>query len=304
MSRTRETANFGRIVGRKNLIINGGFDIWQRGTSFTSPSDYTADRWRVSSTSSQGGAENISRQEFSLGQTEVPGNPQFFARCDRTAAGSIFNGTFAQRIENVRTLAGKTVTISFYAKAAAAKTLIMRFVQVFGRGSGSSDNVITNIGDLSLGTSWQKYTFTVEVPSIAGKTIAGDDSFIQFSIDEADNFSPFTLDIAQVQIEEGEIATPFEQRSVGEELALCSRYYETLGRHDMYRTNTDNSIKTLDWVFAVKKRASPSVDIGGSINAGSPIAGNLSPEAVRFVDSSASTGATTVLSGLQADAEL
>ena len=61
----------------RNKIINGNFDVWQRGTSF-SASGYCADRWRSYYT---GGTTTVfSQQSFTLGQTDVPDNPEFYAR--------------------------------------------------------------------------------------------------------------------------------------------------------------------------------------------------------------------------------
>ena len=65
------------------------------------------------------------------------------------------------------------------------------------------------------------------MPSISGKTIGtNEDSFIELGFDyRAEVNNTFTIDIANVQLESGSVATPFEDRSFGEELALCQRYY-------------------------------------------------------------------------------
>ena len=60
--------------GRKNLFINGGFDVWQRGTSLAGATSYLADRWFNGTTETQ------SRQAFTVGQTEVGGNPTYYHR--------------------------------------------------------------------------------------------------------------------------------------------------------------------------------------------------------------------------------
>lgn len=203
---------------RKNYLINGNFDIWQRGTSSTASGYKTADRWYVAA---GGGTMTFSRQAFAAGQTDVPNNPTYFARHNQTAGGT--DPYMVQHIENVFTLAGQTVTVSFYAKAASAFTTgNLYFAQRFG--TGGSTSVYTSLGTISVGTGWQKYTLTATLPSIAGKTI-GSNNTMSFYI-----FFPssttFTFDIAQVQVEEGSEATNFEYRSVGEELALCQRYFE------------------------------------------------------------------------------
>jgi hypothetical protein len=65
------------LEANRNKIINGNFDVWQRGTSF-SALGYGADRWRSYYT---GGTTTVySQQSFTLGQTDVPDNPEFYAR--------------------------------------------------------------------------------------------------------------------------------------------------------------------------------------------------------------------------------
>ena len=101
-------------LSSRNKLINGNFDVWQRGTSFSSTvsgtSAYTADRWKAGG----GTSTTVSRQAFTLGQTDVPGEPTYYARWAITNNSQ--NYEFQQRIEDVRTLAGKKATISFYAR--------------------------------------------------------------------------------------------------------------------------------------------------------------------------------------------
>ena len=78
-------------------------------------------------------------------------------------------------------------------------------------------------------TSWTKVSRTFTVPTFSGKTF-GETNYMCINI--SPNYqlnSVYTLDIAQVQLEEGSVATPFEVRPYGLELALCQRYYRTLG---------------------------------------------------------------------------
>jgi hypothetical protein len=205
-----------------NLIINGNFDIWQRGTTY----DYsvqstrydTADRWMMRSTASSD--VTISQQIFTVGQTVVPGNPTYFLRWDITSYTEAF-GKLQQRIENVRVVSGQDVTVSFWAKADSACDITVSMLQDFGT-SGSSDVETTPVAK-TLSTSWQKFTETITVPSVSGKTISGGDDFlaIGFGMPQAAR----TVDFAQVKVEIGSVATPFQPRSIGEELALCQRYF-------------------------------------------------------------------------------
>ena len=236
----------------RNKIINGNFDIWQRGTSLGSGTGerFLADRFLNQSV---GSTYTTIQQPFTLGQTQVPGEPTYF---HRTVVSSVVGANnrcvLAQRIESVRTLAGKTATLSFYAKADTAKPMSVEFNQVFGTG-GSPSSTIESIGvqKFNLTTSWQKFTINVTIPTISGKTLGtnnNDSLTIIFWFDAHSNFNSRTnslgqqsgtFDIAQVQLEEGPIATPFEQRPIGTELALCQRYFQILGgvsgsRHDSW----------------------------------------------------------------------
>ena len=210
-------------VGRKNLIINGGFDVWQRGTSF-GLSAVTADRWKAST----GTTGTISRQNFTVGQTDVPNEPEFYLSYNKTGTADYVH--FYHPIEGVRNGAGQQVTLSFYAKADASTTTKINLVQNFG--SGGSTAVTTSAGaNETFTTSWQRFTKTVTLPSISGKTI-GTSNYLRLDFFFGNQISSWTgtVDIANVQLEIGSTATAFEHRSYGEELALCQRYFH---RHDV-----------------------------------------------------------------------
>ena len=222
------------IFSNRNHIINGNFDVWQRGTSF-STAGYGADRWVNGFV---GSSPTQSRQSFTLGQTDVPNEPKYFCRSTVTSsAGASNHAILYQPIEGVRTFAGQTCTVSFWAKADASKDIAVEFSQNFGTG-GSPSSDVTGVGvtTFSLTTSWQKFTATVSVPSISGKTLGTNDNdqlIVIFWFDAGSDFNARTnslgqqsgtFDIAQVQLEVGDTATQFEHRSIGQEFALCQRY--------------------------------------------------------------------------------
>lgn len=223
-------------MASRNKIINGNFDIWQRGTSF-SGNEYGADRWV---NAPNGSSMTQSRQSFTLGQTDVPNEPAYFCRSTVTSSAGAGNyAILVHRVEGVRTLAGQTCTLSFWAKADASKNIAVEFAQYFGSG-GSPSSAANNLGTTtcSLTTSWQKFTVTVSLPSISGKTLGtNNNDYLTLNLwfDAGSNFNSRTnslgqqsgtFDIAQVQLEAGDVATPFEVRHIGQELALCQRYYQ------------------------------------------------------------------------------
>lgn len=213
--------------GSTNAIINGAFDIWQRGTSFTNPGlfNYTADRFTVYNDGS-GGTRTVSRQTFTPGTAPVAGyeNAYFFRYAESSAtSGATFN-VIDQRIEDVRTLAGQTATFSFWAKADASRSLDVYFEQNFG--SGGSTTVTGSTTSFSLTTSWQRFSVVMSIPSISGKTI-GTSSFLEIRFSLPKNVIQ-TIDIWGIQLEAGSSATAFKRNSpsIQGELAACQRYYE------------------------------------------------------------------------------
>jgi len=157
----------------KNKILNSDFSIWQRGTSFSNPASaaFTADRWSVVWDGS-GATRTVSQQTFTPGTAPVTGyEGAYFYRFNQSVAGT--SGTynlFQNRMEDVRTFAGQTVTISFWGKAAATTNLVkLNFEQEFGTGGSPSANVSTDIAstNFTLTTSWQRFTVTTTVPTTA-----------------------------------------------------------------------------------------------------------------------------------------
>lgn len=248
-------------VHRKNLLINGNFDIWQRGTGITTTGSggaYTADRWRANA--GPAGSVTVTRQAFILGQTEVPGEPSYFAQVV-TSGGADLN--FRQRIESVKTLVGGKATASFYAKAASNISIDVRLNQYFGSG-GSPSATANVIQTINLTTAWQKFSLTYDLASLAGKTLGsnGDDCIELLFFKSATNMM---LSIAQLQLEEGGVATSFEKIEQSVEFARCLRYYEagtTRWAVNALATTTNGSTFgyfSEDVTFKVLKRVTPTV---------------------------------------------
>jgi hypothetical protein len=230
----------GNYSAGKNAIINGDFNIWQRGTSFTpANAAFSADRWSHVFDGS-GATRTVSRQTFTAGNT-IPGYefPYFFRFAQSVAGtGGTYN-LFQNRMEDVRTFAGQTVTISFWGKAAASTNLVkLNLEQEFGTGGSPSAGVSTDLstGTITLTTSWQRFSYTVTVPSISGKTIGTTTSgFLGLRVWCPVN-STFTLDFVGFQVELGSTATAFQTATgtIQGELAACQRYYLRPQNTDAY----------------------------------------------------------------------
>ena len=219
----RYNANY---AAGKNKIINGDFGIWQRGTSFTNPlaGVYTADRYRTSNTTDPT-SRTISQQTFTPGTAPVAGyESQFFLRSVLTTLGSSTGIRIQNVIEDVRTMAGQTVTLSFWAKSDTTRTQPASSIdQNFG--SGGSATVATSASTYVTTTAWQRFSFTLTMPSISGKTI-GTNSHLRVSL-EQNITDGNTMDIWGVQLEAGSVATAFQTATgtLQGELAACQRYY-------------------------------------------------------------------------------
>ena len=245
------------VIGRKNYLINGNFDIWQRGTSFTA-TGYTADRWYgiVSGT----GTTTISQQSFTLGQTDVPNEPKYYLRIAKSS-GAASGDYLSSKNESVRTFAGQATVISFYAKASAATTLTPTIRQNFGTGGSPSSVNDAVKSDISVTTSWQKFTITHTFDSISGKTLGtGNNDHIELFFN-IQNGAGDSVDFAQFQWEKGSVATDFEVRPIAEELSLCQRYFELAGSGSIGRCTNTTSVQGIGGQWKVNKRTNPTLTL-------------------------------------------
>lgn len=229
--------NSGPIVGR-NKVLNGDFSIWQRGTSFslsTGVNTYTADRWFWVMPS----GTTVSRQAFSPGSAPTSGyEGQYYV--NTTITSNAQNYEMGQRIEDVRTFAGQRVTLSFWARSTVgAQPLGYALFQYFGTGGSPSSMVqctqVTGSGPYTPTSTWQRYSYTFDVPSISGKTLGtnNDHYLLVRPMQFASTTTNTSVDLWGVQLEAGNQATPFHTATPNQqtELAACQRYY--------YRMNAD-----------------------------------------------------------------
>ena len=251
-----DQANFGggQFAAGKNKIINGDLNINQRAfTTGTTNSTFVFDRFRMFNGD---GTVTGTAQTFTAGAAPVAGYEakNYFSLQSTGQTLTTANSRFAQDIESVRTLAGQTATVSFWAKAASGTPKIaVELAQEFG--SGGSSAVNTYAGQVTLSTSWARYSVTASVPSISGKTI-GTSDFLRLAL-WASAGSAFnsrtgtlgiqtnTIDFWGVQLEAGSTATPFQTASGGSqqaELAMCQRYY--------FRANSAGSYRMLGSGYA------------------------------------------------------
>jgi hypothetical protein len=223
----------------KNRLINGDFDIAQRGNTFTSTSSannddtYTLDRWYILSD----GNDTIDVTQT----TTVPTGAQNSIGLDVETINKKFG--IAQIIEasNCFDVIGGNVTLSFQAKVSSvtkldnikcaivawsgtADTVTSDIISAWGV-EGTNPTLIANAtyentpANLSVTTSFASYSVTANVDTASTKNI-----IVFIWSDVTDTTLGDFLHITNVQLESGSTATSFDYRPFGTELALCQRY--------------------------------------------------------------------------------
>lgn len=266
--------DFPAHVYRKNRLINGNFDIWQRGTSgqvgnASGPAQalYGPDRWSVYMPTNS--TATWERLAFEPGAGFNEG--RYGLRVTRTGSSDGVN--ISQKIEGVETCAGKSVTVSFYMRSSISHKCGVVLRQSFGVG-GSDGGVGVGV-EIDVTTEFKKYVVTLEVPSIKGKKRAFDGDYLEL-VYGSQGKGAYSLDLACVQLESGYIATEFERRPIAEELILCQRYFEkTFSQNIAPKNGVDISGALISivyvgqggsssqpvghWAFRVEKRTTPSI---------------------------------------------
>jgi hypothetical protein len=224
--------------GPVNAIINGAFEINQR--NFTSSTDgYGFDRWGHFPAGD--GTSTYSNEAFTLGSAPIAGfESARFARIVTVGGTNAAVRSYLNHpIESVRSFAGQTVTLSFYARAGSGTPKVApQLVQAFGSGGSPSAFVSTLAGQVTLSTNWERHTLTVAIPSIAGKTLGtanNDALYLTVNVSSGSDSAALTgslgiqnntFDFWGLQLEAGSTATPFRRNanSLQGELAACQRY--------------------------------------------------------------------------------
>ena len=211
----------------KNAIINGGLDIWQRGTSFTASGIYTADRWFNGSNT----AQTFTRQTTN-DTTNLP-TIQYCIRAQRDSGTTNTNIVgISQSIETSNSIrfAGQAVTLSFYARKGAnlSGTVTATIYsgtgtdqrRDFGAGFTGEATVVTS--SPSLTTSWVRYSITGTVATTATELAA-----LIYFVPTGTAGAADYIEITGVQLELGTTATTFSRAggTIQGELAACQRYY-------------------------------------------------------------------------------
>jgi hypothetical protein len=299
VSGTVNLLNGAQYAAGKNRVLNSNYSVWQRGTSISataSSTPYTADRWQIYTNANQ--ATTISRQTTS-DTTNLP-NIQYCARVQRNS-GQTGTGqyNFGQSFESINSipLAGKTVVLSFYARAGANYSAASSILQgIIWGGTGTDQNRVTSsyTGDTIVGTAnstltttWQRFTITGTVGSTLTELSV---NFLFTPVGTASTNDYF--EVTGVQLEASTTAasayTP-NSSTYQAELAACQRYY--------FR-NSGASTNNIILGFT----GSPSTAILASYAFQPPVTMRVTPTAIEFANIQAVDGvAGYALSALALD---
>lgn len=307
------SVNGGQLAGLRNRIMNGKMDIAQRGTSFAAIADnaYSLDRYKTEYTTSA--VTTVSQQ------ADVPSSNEFqnslrvaVTTADASiAAGDLYVTTQIIEGYNVRDLIGRTFTLSFWVRSSKTGTHCVAFAN-----DGSNRSYIAEY-TISAANTWEFKTVTVSGGLITAGTwdwTSGRGLKVRFALAAGSTYQSTAnawqtgnffatsnqvncLDtignifaITGVQLEPGGVATTFEQRPYGMELALCQRYYEkteaTLGVTSVYAS-------TPAWLaWKATKRINPTVVTTPDLGSGGAYTAFGLDGAYQSVANSQGSGAT------------
>lgn len=259
--------------GFRNAIINGDIRINQRNITAVYQNGYGADRWKLNSSGYYPESQYVSSAPISVDGQRVDNSLYLRTDYQFTTINYYFVSQF---IEDVRTFSGQQVTISFWAYGTGP--IAVAYSQNFGTGGSPSATVTGHIGTTYVSWTWTKYSFTFTVPSVTSKTIgttantssleirfiasAGSSTPYYAMSNSLGNINNSQIYITAVQLERGNVASGFEFRNIGNELALCQRYYETTNTGSTWNTpylnvtgSTNGFSEFITYIkFAVPKR--------------------------------------------------
>jgi len=279
-SDTVEEARNTFSAGRKNIVINGGFDIWQRGTVFDVYIGYSADRWY---------SWNNAKIERTLTDDDRLVS-KYAMKVTKDNAFATSPYSVNTHIERFRNFIDDDFTLSYWIRS-NKRTSSGTPIMYVSSNAGSVGNTTISVGridakELFATPEWVKKTVSFHIPDYTVAEI-DEDAFLNLYITPSLDTSSHALqendwiELADVQLERGTNATEFERRSVGSELALCERYFQKSYDYDVdpgsisnngmliefgSGTGRNNSTLTTGAVFKRPMLTAPTIRLYSSVS--------------------------------------
>jgi hypothetical protein len=308
-------------VGR-NLLHNSLFQVAQRGTGpFTTLATYNLDRW---ATNGNTDTSSITQQPLTDADRAAIGNDAAAVCLQNVFTGNAAAGAYhelQQRIENVRRLASQTITVSFWAKAAAGTPKLgINLTMSTGTGGSPSApvNALATGNSVTLSTTWARYSTTIALPSLTGLILGtnGDHSTVlrlAFSSGATNNaffgniaVQSGTIQLWGIQLETGTVATPLEKPDPADDLAKCQRFYFGTVQVVASGYQSAGAILGTTVLFPTTMRAAPTATFAasGNVNIGTVTPTPLGTFGLYIQGAATATGSTTINGNITASADL
>ena len=271
---TKRIGRFAPIGIGKSYGLNGGFRIWQRGTSFThtapgtgSTNVFNADRFM--SRVARDGTATISQAFRAPGAGLESGSRSYLAWTQTVASNTDEHGLF-QRVDALEELAGQTITFSVQMSSGSGSLPVQPLVrQRFG--SGESADVITYGSVQEVAASgWTRIEMSLTVPSIVGKTIGTTQTFVEFGVTLPLN-TTYTVNFDQFVIEAGDAVTAYREPPVDLELALVRQYYQKSYPDGVYAGDSTYNGSIMGYEQDRSWPANPNCVLGANTQFGIPM---------------------------------
>ena len=316
-----------QYAGARNLIINGAMTVSQRGVDINSLGEtaYSTDRFRTRTYGGNG------RFDYDQVTDVVPSSTFKYAAKYTVSTAATDVGSFGYSVQqvieghNIAQLRigrsdAKPFTISFWARSSVSGT--------YSSGVATASGDISFVTEFTLVANTWKYisytvpAYTTSVPTNLNETngsglfftvigLASQTSKQTSTLDawQSGNFAfssnqtnfmsatTRTVHITGVQMEVGDVATPFEHESYGDTLLKCQRYFEICG----WVPRTDNLLACVD--YKVEKRAQSTIAVVSSDSAGFSVSVNELRDSRQGFYQSANASHTTRVT-MSSDAEL
>lgn len=242
-------------AGSKNVMINGSLEFWQRARGVTTPygittdpgeikKQYLADKWIMWADPRTTGF-TATRGSLSNTQNEILGYPRYYVSLQKTTVTATTYSYFYNVIDDVRTLADKQFTLSFYARTPGGTgTFQVHSIQNISVSGGTYVNGTTHSTVTTTNSNWNRYSVSFVGPS-ASAGITSSYSLLGVRFNEQGK----TFDFAQFLLESGSTSSAPQIVNLEEEYARIAPYYQRSYRID--ETVGDSTISSNKGVVKV-----------------------------------------------------